>query len=85
MKMYKHVKNATMRVTMRNLRSYTSQSTNARKIWVVMSTCNLPRPLTYKKLGPRCLINHTFPFRSQQRGHCLAGAVGRQAMYYGPA
>ena len=27
----------------------------------------------------------TFPFRSQQRGHCLAGAVGRQSIFYGPA
>ena len=67
MKMYKHVKNATMRVTMRNLRSYTSQSTNARKIWVVMSTCNLPRPTHLQEARAEMLPKLTFPFRTQSQ------------------
>ena len=57
-----------MRVTIRNLHSYASQSTNARKIWVVMSTCNLPRPTHLQEARAEMLPKLTFflSFRSKE-------------------
>ena len=39
----------------------------------------------FSQAGLQIKSQSLFPFRAQQRGHCLAGAVGRQALFYGPA